>query len=116
MAKIMPPITPGEILKEEFLDPAGITQNALGRAIKVPPGRINEIILGKRVITADTALRLAAYFGTTPGFWMNLQSHYDLEVAKDAKDKDIATIRPAPKGELGTKSGQRPRYSKSDGR
>jgi addiction module HigA family antidote len=99
MAKIMPPITPGEILKEEFMEPAGITQNALGRAIKVPPGRINEIVRGKRVITADTALRFAVFFGTTPGFWMNLQSHYDLEVAKDAKDKGIASIRPASKVE-----------------
>jgi addiction module HigA family antidote len=114
MAKIMPPITPGEILMEEFMEPAGITQNALGRAIKVPPGRINEIISGKRVITADTALRFAAYFGTTPGFWMNLQSHYALEVAKDAKDKDIATIRPAPKGKLYEKPARpkRPRTTK----
>jgi addiction module HigA family antidote len=113
MAKIMPPITPGEILKEEFMDPSEITQNALGRAIKVPPGRINEIIRGKRVITADTALRFAAYFGTTPGFWMNLQSHYDLEVAKDARDKDIATIRPALRGELGEKPARAKRPRKA---
>lgn len=102
MAKIMAPISPGEILKEEFMDPAGITQNALGRAIKIPPGRINEIIHGKRVITADSALRLAAYFGTTPGFWMNLQAHYELEVAKDRIGPVLFTIRPARKPERST--------------
>ncbi|MBI3794554.1 MAG: HigA family addiction module antidote protein [Nitrospinae bacterium] len=113
MAKIMPPITPGEILKEEFMEPAEITQNALGRAIKVPPGRINEIIRGKRVITADTALRFAAYFGTTPGFWMNLQSHYELEVARDANDRGIASIQPASQRRQGAKSGRKRRVQKA---
>lgn len=72
-------IHPGEILLEEFLVPMGISQNALARAISVPPRRINEIVLGKRGITADTALRLARAFGTSEGFWMGLQADYDLE-------------------------------------
>lgn len=72
-------IHPGEILLEEFLVPMGISQNALARAIGVPPRRINEIVLGKRGITADTALRLSRAFGTSEGFWMGLQADYDLE-------------------------------------
>ena len=72
-------IHPGEILLEEFLLPMGISQNALARAIGVPPRRINEIVLGKRAITADTALRLSRAFGTSEGFWMGLQADYDLE-------------------------------------
>lgn len=79
----MPPIHPGEILDEEFLKPLRITQYRLAKAINVPPRRINEIIHGTRSITADTALRLARYFGTTERFWLNLQSRYDLEVEKD---------------------------------
>lgn len=75
-------IHPGEILLEEFLLPMGISQNALARAIGVPPRRINEIVLGKRAITADTALRLARTFGTTESFWMGLQADYDLEEAR----------------------------------
>ncbi|MGE4295180.1 MAG: HigA family addiction module antitoxin [Campylobacterales bacterium] len=77
------PIHPGEILKEEFLTPLEISQNKLAVAINVPPRRINEIVLGKRGITADTALRLGRYFGTTPEFWLNLQSTFDLENAKE---------------------------------
>lgn len=72
-------IHPGEILLEEFLIPMGISQNALARAIRVPPRRINEIVLGKRGITADTALRLSRAFGTSEGFWMGLQADYELE-------------------------------------
>lgn len=109
MAKNMAPITPGEILSEEFMEPAGITQNALGRAIKIPPGRINEIIHGKRVVTTDTALRLAAYFGTTPGFWMNLQSHYELETARDALGTALKSIRPAKKTNVNNLSSGRKR-------
>lgn len=75
-------IHPGEILLEEFLNPMGISQNALARAIGVPPRRINEIVLGKRGITADTALRLSRAFGTSEGFWMGLQADYDLEEAR----------------------------------
>ena len=77
------PIHPGEILGEEFLAPMGISQSRLAREISVPPRRINEICLGKRAITPDTALRLARYFGMSAEFWMNLQQRYDLERAKD---------------------------------
>jgi addiction module HigA family antidote len=82
-SKKLPPIHPGEILLEEFLKPMGISQYRLSRDIGVPPRRINEIVHGKRSITADTALRLARYFGTSERFWMNLQSRYDLELEKD---------------------------------
>lgn len=75
-------IHPGEVLQEEFLTPLGISQNALGRAIGVSPRPINEIVQGKRAVTADTALRLARYFGTTPDFWMGLQDDYELEEAR----------------------------------
>ena len=75
-------IHPGEILLEEFLIPMGVSQNALARAVGVPPRRINEIVLGKRGITADTALRLSRAFGTSEGFWMGLQADYDLEEAR----------------------------------
>lgn len=78
----LPNIHPGEILLEEFLSPMGISQNALGRALGVPPRRINEIVLRKRAITADTALRLAHYFGTSERFWMALQASFDLEEAR----------------------------------
>ncbi len=79
----LPNIHPGEVLLEEFLTPMGISQNALARAVGVPPRRINEIVLGKRAITADTALRLAHYFGTSAQFWMALQSSFDLEEARN---------------------------------
>jgi addiction module HigA family antidote len=77
------PLHPGEVLLEEFIKPLGISQNGLGRALKVPPRRINEIVHGKRSITADTALRLSRFFGTSPEFWLGLQADYDLDVAKD---------------------------------
>ncbi|MRR50112.1 MAG: addiction module antidote protein, HigA family [Rhodocyclaceae bacterium] len=80
--KKLPNIHPGEVLLEEFLTPMGISQNALARAIGVPPRRINEIVLGKRAISADTALRLAKTFGTSESFWMGLQADYDLEEAR----------------------------------
>ncbi|NIR51787.1 HigA family addiction module antidote protein [candidate division KSB1 bacterium] len=83
------PIHPGEILKEEFLDEMGITQYRLARDINVPPRRINEIVQGKRSITADTALRLGRYFGISPQFWINLQAHYDLEVETDRLGKRL---------------------------
>lgn len=76
----LPPIHPGEILLEEFLNPMGITQYRLAKDISVDPRRINEIVHGERAITADTALRLGRYFGTSAQFWLNLQSHYDLEM------------------------------------
>ena len=81
--KKLPPIHPGEILHEEFLEPMGISQYRLAKSLSVPARRINEIVLGKRAITADTAIRLARYFGTSPQFWMNLQGRYDLDVAED---------------------------------
>ena len=83
MAKKLDPIHPGEILLEEFLEPMGITQYRLAKDVSVPARRINEIVHGKRGISADTALRLSKYFGTTERFWMNLQIRYDLEVEKD---------------------------------
>ncbi|HJP21075.1 MAG: HigA family addiction module antitoxin [Alphaproteobacteria bacterium] len=79
----LPPIHPGEILGEEFLKPMVISQSRLARDINVPPRRINEICLGKRGITPDTALRLARYFGVSAEFWMTLQQRYDLESLKD---------------------------------
>ncbi len=79
----LPPVHPGEVLQEEFLKPLGISQYRLAKDISVPPRRINEIAQGKRAITADTALRLARYFGTTDRFWLNLQMRYDLEVQRD---------------------------------
>lgn len=85
-------IHPGEILLEEFLIPMGISQNALARAIAVPPRRINEIVLGKRGITADTALRLSRAFGTSEGFWMGLQADYDLEETRKLIDDALKHV------------------------
>jgi addiction module HigA family antidote len=79
----LPPIHPGEILLEEFLQPLKISQYRLAKDIGVPPRRINEIVQGKRAITPDTALRLSRYFGLSERFWINLQTHYDLEMEKD---------------------------------
>lgn len=83
MSKKLKPIHPGEILLEEFLNPMEISQYRLAKDINVPPRRINEIVLGKRSISADTALRLSKYFNLSEQFWMNLQSRYNLELAKD---------------------------------
>ena len=83
------PIHPGEILKEEFMIPYKLSQNALSKAIKVAPRRINEIVNSKRGISADTALRLSKYFGTTAEFWLNLQLKYELEITKDKVFKRI---------------------------
>ena len=77
------PIHPGEVLMEDFLVPLGLTQYRLAQNLSVPPRRINEIVHGKRAVTADTALRLARYFGTSEQFWLNLQSRFDLEVERD---------------------------------
>jgi addiction module HigA family antidote len=82
-AKKIPPIHPGEILLEEFLKPMGLSQNKVALDIRVPARRINEIVLGKRRITPDTALRLAKYFQMSPQFWLGLQMDYDLDVAED---------------------------------
>ena len=80
--KTFAPVHPGEVLLADFLKPLGISQYRIAKSIKVPPRRINQIVHGKRAITADTALRLGIYFGMEEEFWLNLQSHYDLEVAK----------------------------------
>jgi addiction module HigA family antidote len=88
--KKIPPIHPGEILLEDFLEPMGISQYKLSKDISVPPRRINEIVQGKRSISADTALRLSRYFGLSERFWLNLQSRYDLEVEKDKLDVRLA--------------------------
>lgn len=87
--KKLPPIHPGEILKEEFLVPMGISQYRLAKDISVPPRRINEIVHGKRSITADTALRLGRFFTMSPQFWLNLQTRYDLEVTQDQLDNRL---------------------------
>ncbi len=87
--KKIPPIHPGEILLEEFLKPMNISQNQLGRDLGVSPRRINEIVHGKRSITAGTALRLAAYFGNSPSLWLGLQMDYDLDVAEDSLSSRI---------------------------
>lgn len=81
--KILDPIHPGEILLKEFLEPMELSQYRLAKGLSVPPRRINEIVHGKRRITADTALRLARFFGTSEGLWLHLQSRYDLEVERD---------------------------------
>jgi addiction module HigA family antidote len=81
--KKLHPVHPGEILEKEFLDPMGLTQNRLALALGVPARRINEIVLGKRGITADTALRLARYFNMSPQFWLGLQMDYELDLAED---------------------------------
>ena len=83
MTAKLPPVHPGEVLLEEFLKPTGLSQYRLAKDINVPPRRINEIVHGKRAVSADTALRLARYFGTTPRFWLNLQAQYDLDVQAD---------------------------------
>ena len=87
----MAPIHPGEILLEEFLQPLNLSQYRLSKDISVPPRRINEIVHGKRAITADTALRLARYFETTDRFWINLQTRYDLEIEKDRLGAKLET-------------------------
>ena len=88
-ANKLPPIHPGEILRKEFMKPRGLSQNALARALNVPPRRINEIVLEKRGITADTALRRARYFGTTAEIWTGLQAEYDLRRVHYEKARTI---------------------------
>lgn len=90
--KTLPNIHPGEVLLEEFLTPLAISQNALARAAGVPPRRINEIVLGKRSVSADTAVRLARALGTSERFWLGLQADYDLEEAHRAIGKDIERV------------------------
>ena len=89
-AKTIPPIHPGETLREDFMKPLGLTASRLAMELFVPATRVNDIVRGRRAITADTALRLARYFGTTARFWLNLQTNYDLELAEDARGLDIS--------------------------
>ena len=91
---VMTPVHPGEILLEEFLEPLGVSQYQLAKAVSVSARRINEIVHGQRRISADTALRLARYFGTSERFWINLQARYDLEVEKDRLGAALDDIRP----------------------
>ncbi|MGO2540762.1 HigA family addiction module antitoxin [Specibacter sp. AOP5-B1-6] len=93
-ADLIEPIHPGEILMEDFIEGFGITQNKLAVSIGVPPRRINEIVHGKRGITAGTAIRLARYFGTSEEFWMNLQSNYELRLERHASKDKVAAITP----------------------
>lgn len=93
-ANMIEPIHPGEILLEDFINGFGITQNKLAVSIGVPPRRINEIVHGKRGITADTAIRLARYFGTSEEFWMNLQSNYELRIERRVNQDSVAAITP----------------------
>ena len=93
-APTMEPIHPGEVLMLEYLEPLGVSQHRVAVAIGVPPRRINEIVHGKRRISADTALRLGRYFATDPQFWINLQARYDLEVEEDALGDSLDSIQP----------------------
>ena len=92
--KLYAPIHPGEVLMEDFIEGFGITQHKLAVSIAVPPRRINEIVHGKRAITADTALRLGRYFGVEQQFWLNLQSRYELELAESRVADEVAEIKP----------------------
>ena len=91
---VMPPVHPGEILLEEFLKPLEVSQYQLAKGISVPARRVNEIVHGQRRISADTALRLSRYFGTSERFWINLQSRYDLEIEKDRLGDTLDEIHP----------------------
>jgi addiction module HigA family antidote len=91
---LMPLVTPGEILEEEFMAPFGLSANALGLELHVPPNRIQAIVKGERAITADTALRLSQYFGNSPEFWLNLQQNYDLDATKRDKLAEIQSQVP----------------------
>lgn len=92
------PIHPGAFLREDFMEPLGLSANALALALHVPVTRISEIVRERRGITADTALRLAQYFGTTPDFWMNMQKHWELSVAEKESHRRIRSeVRPAPR-------------------
>ncbi len=95
MNPVLDNVHPGEVLLEEFLAPMGISQNGLARELGVPPRRVNEIVHGQRAVTADTALRLARYFGTSEGFWMGLQADYDLEEARKRLGEELERdVRP----------------------
>jgi addiction module HigA family antidote len=93
----LPPVHPGEVLRHEFLNPLGLTPHALALALRVPPNRITAILAGSRAVTAESALRLARHFGTSPGFWLNLQKAYELDVAeREAGARIRAEVAPRP--------------------
>jgi antitoxin HigA-1 len=93
--KKLPPVHPGEILLHDFMEPLGLSQYALAKAIGVTPMRVSQIVRGQRAVTVDTALRLSRYFGTRPGWWLDLQTYYDLELAADDLEVRIArTVKP----------------------
>jgi addiction module HigA family antidote len=101
--KKLPPVHPGEILREDFMKPLGLSQTRLGRDLGVSPRRINEIIHGKRAVTADTALRLSRYFRTSAEFWLGLQADYDLDVASDRLaeriSREVKVFSPVPEAQ-----------------
>ena len=92
------PVSPGEMLMEEFLKPLSQSQYALARAVHVPPRRINEIVHGKRAVTADTDLRLCRFFGLSEGWWLRLQADYDIALAKESMTEVLSKIEPLPRG------------------
>jgi addiction module HigA family antidote len=92
--ELLPAVHPGEVLEFEFMQELGLSQNALARNLGVPPRRVNEIVHGRRAITADTALRLSRFFGTSAQFWMNLQSKYDLDTVEDGIAEQLSEITP----------------------
>lgn len=96
--KRLPPVTPGELLKEEFLDPLGISQYRLAKEIGVPPQRISEIVHGRRGISADTDLRLSRFFGLSNGYWLRAQAAHDTEVVAEEPAEALAAIRPWSEG------------------
>jgi len=112
--ELLPLVTPGEILQEEFMEPHGLSANALAAALHVPPNRIHAIIRGLRTITADTALRLSQYFGDSAEFWLNLQQNYELELAKREKLTEIqAQVPRRPPGqETGNLTAKRSRKAR----
>jgi len=117
MARSLAPVHPGEVLAEEFLAPMGLTQYRLAKDTSVPARRINEIVKGLRAISADTALRLARYFGTSDLFWLNLQARYDLEIEKDRLGKrlnaEVRAFQPAQQRTASAKSRHRPASQKA---
>ncbi len=98
MPRQAPPVSPGEMLMEDFLKPLALSQYALARAVHVPPRRINEIVHGKRAVTADTDLRLCRFCGLSEGWWLRLQADYDIALAKESMSKVLSEIEPLPRG------------------
>ena len=97
MTRELAPVSPGEMLMEEFLKPLSLSQYALARAVHVPPRRINEIVHGKRAVKADTDLRLCRFFGLSEGWWLRLQADYDIALAKESMSEVLSAIEPLPR-------------------